>query len=532
MKKLYKKIAFTFISVIYFSASFNAQCSVTISQNPLTLLCSGTNPTLTANAPSINQNQPTNTTCIASFAQPDLAQSFIPSVSSVCGAGINLTSTGSGTGIVTIQLWTNLPTAGGTMLATGTVIASPSTWADVIFPSPASVTIGATYYLVFLGSNTSLCIGGTTTSSYAGGNVFANSGFSPFTAFDYAFHTYSCGLATYLWSNGATTAVITPSLSGAYTVTATVGSCTSTAVQSFTINSTPTITVNSGVICSGNSFTISPSGATTYTIQGGSAVKTPTANTSYTVTGTSAVGCTSSTFATSSISVNPTPSITVNSGSICSGFSFTIIPIGAATYTYSGGSAIVTPTTNTSYSVTGTSMFGCISSNTAISSVSVSPSTPVTAATNNSLICIGENAILTASTSATSYTWNTGATTMSISVSPTVTTTYTVNVSNAAACVSSSSVIVTVNACTGINEAFINNKSVFPNPNNGEFTIVLINNGLSKIIQVTNLDGKIVSESTSTKDKVNVNINHLTNGVYFVKILSNNSIEIVKVIKQ
>lgn len=49
-----------------------------------------------------------------------------------------------------------------------------------------------------------------------------------------------------------------------------------------TVNAMPSITVNSRSICAGNSFTINPSGANTYTFSNGSVV-TPTSNTSYTV---------------------------------------------------------------------------------------------------------------------------------------------------------------------------------------------------------------------------------------------------------
>ena len=66
----------------------------------------------------------------------------------------------------------------------------------------------------------------------------------------------------------------------------------------------PTITVNSGVICAGQSFTINPAGANTYTIQGGNAVVSPSISTTYTVIGTSAAGCESEAFATSSLTVN------------------------------------------------------------------------------------------------------------------------------------------------------------------------------------------------------------------------------------
>ena len=157
--------------------------------------------------------------------------------------------------------------------------------------------------------------------------------------------------------------------------------------------------------------------------------------------------CTSASRTSVTVTVNSVPTISVISGAICAGNSYTMVASGASTYSYTGGSAVVTPTANTSYSVTGTSSLGCAASNTAVSSVTVNASPSVVASTSNSMICSGESAVLSASTSATSYTWNTGATTMSVSVSPTVTSTYTVNVSSAAACVASSTVMITVNAC-------------------------------------------------------------------------------------
>jgi hypothetical protein len=72
----------------------------------------------------------------------------------------------------------------------------------------------------------------------------------------------------------------------------------------------PTITVNSGAICAGQSFTINPTGANTYTIQGGNAVVSPSISSTYTVIGTNAAGCQSDAFATSSLTVNQCVGIT------------------------------------------------------------------------------------------------------------------------------------------------------------------------------------------------------------------------------
>jgi hypothetical protein len=178
---------------------------------------------------------------------------------------------------------------------------------------------------------------------------------------------------------------ITYSASGTYSAILTASNSIGPSIaltKTFVITS-PTITVNSGAICSGKSFTIIPSGASTYTFSGGTTIVTPTINTTYSVTGTNSIGCISSNTAVSSVTVNPLPTLSVNSGSICYGTTFTIVPSGASTYTYSGGSAMVTPTLNTTYSVTGTNTSGCISTIPAISNVTVNASTFITGMVTN-----------------------------------------------------------------------------------------------------------------------------------------------------
>jgi hypothetical protein len=130
--------------------------------------------------------------------------------------------------------------------------------------------------------------------------------------------------------------------------------------------SQPTINVNSGAICTGNSFTINPTGGVSYSVTGNSFTVSPTVPTSYTVTGVDAVGCTNTVVST--VAVNSLPTVTITgTPTVCLGYATALTASGANTYVWSNGptTAInnVTPTGNTTYSVIGTDGNGC--SNTA-----------------------------------------------------------------------------------------------------------------------------------------------------------------------
>ena len=222
----------------------------------------------------------------------------------------------------------------------------------------------------------------------------------------------------------------------------------------------------------------------------------------------------------------------VTNSVICNGATTTLNGIGATTYTWTGGvlnGIAFSPTITNSYSVTGSNSLGCVALNTAVSSVTVNANPNLVALTSNSLICIGNSAILTASTTASSYTWNTGATTMSISVSPSVTTTYSVNVVNSNGCFANSNVTIIVNTCTGIKELNQNSISVYPNPTNGLFTIEL--NSTAQII-ITNSLGEIIMNTTFNSGLQNLDLQNKINGIYFIRLIQNNKQEVYKLIKE
>lgn len=223
-------------------------------------------------------------------------------------------------------------------------------------------------------------------------------------------------------------------------------------VANVTVNALPTVSVNSGAICAGAAFTIAPSGASTYTVQGGSLIVSPSSNTSYTVTGTSALGCLSSNTATSSVTVNTLPLVSVNSGSVCSGTPFTITPSIAPTaslsFTISGGSYVVSPTSSTNYSLTGTDVNGCVSSNTAVCSVVVY-TLPVISV-NSATMCAGKNVTISPSGAGASGSYTVGGIPGAgpFVVSPSSTTNYTVAGTNSLGCVSSNTPVSAVTVYT------------------------------------------------------------------------------------
>ena len=242
------------------------------------------------------------------------------------------------------------------------------------------------------------------------------------------------GASTYTWSNSVNTATnaVSPGSTASYTVIGTTNACTSIPViANVTVIALPTVVVSNGTICNTANYTITPTGAQSYTYSSGSAVVSPSITSVYTVTGTSSVGCISGP-STLTVTVNPRPIVALNSGSICSGQSYTLLPSGASSYTLSSA-YVVSPLITTNYSVVGTSSTGCLSTNTAVATVSVYFNPLVTGSSVS--YCQGGIATLSV-TGASTYSWNgvAGASTKTVLVNGN--TTYTVIGASTVGCVS------------------------------------------------------------------------------------------------
>ncbi len=143
-----------------------------------------------------------------------------------------------------------------------------------------------------------------------------------------------------------------------------------------------------------------------------------------------------------------TPTITASAvnATVCAASTVSLTASGATTYSWSpaggtGASTTASPTVNTTYTVIGTTS-GC--SDTANVSVTVNAGPSLTVTPSSAAICANATATLVAN-GATTYSWNTGATTQGIAVTPSVTTIYTVTGVGTNSCSSSVAFTQTVN---------------------------------------------------------------------------------------
>lgn len=271
------------------------------------------------------------------------------------------------------------------------------------------------------------------------------------------------------------------------------------------------------VLCSGKYVTIQTNGGVQYTVEPGSIIGTSpfsvqvNAPTVFSVMAENSSGCISINTATVSIQTNPTPTVTVNSGSVCLGETFTVQASGADSYSISGSFMIVTPTLGLNiYTVTGTSQLGCVSDPVYCQVTAIGLPT-VNASTNRPVICTKESATLTAS-GATSYTWSNNANTPSTVVSPSTTSTFSV-IGESNGCKALKTVLQQVNICLGLDEqGGLQEAMVYPNPAE---TLLYVRNQLSESrLRLLNVHGQILKDEILREPESSLSIEELPNGFY------------------
>lgn len=267
------------------------------------------------------------------------------------------------------------------------------------------------------------------------------------------------GANSYVWNTTATTSaiVVNPVNSTNYTVTGTDAlGCSMSQQAALTVIGLPvTVAVSHTSICSGESATLTASGATNYswtvagsTVNTTSIVVSPTTSVSYPLVGADLNGC--STATSGVVIVIPSPSISIISSThvICLGQNVTLNASGAASLVWSTGSQqssiVLTPTVSDTYSVIGTNTSGCSSTQSVM--ITVNSFTP--GITSSTTICNGDQLTLfSTGGAANSYMWSNGINVFpQITVGPSVTTVYSVTATSATNnCVGVNSTTVTVN---------------------------------------------------------------------------------------
>jgi len=286
--------------------------------------------------------------------------------------------------------------------------------------------------------------------------------------------TYSWAPATGLSCTNCPNPSASPASTTTYTITGTDShGCSDTATIKVKVNPLPIILVTppKDSICPGGSVSLTASGGVSYAWAPASGLgctnctstlASPLTNITYTITGTDSHGCVNT--STASIIIKPVPYVAVvpPKDSVCPGSKVTLqaSTAGITTYSWSPAAGLscttcsnpsASPASTTTYTVTVSN--GTCSHDTTITIKVLPPA--VAGITNPVEICVGKDTTLTA-TGGGKYVWSTGATTSTITVTPSSNTTYSVMVTSTNGCKDSaySAVVVdvpTFNICCDTN---------------------------------------------------------------------------------
>jgi len=322
---------------------------------------------------------------------------------------------------------------------------------------------------------------------------------------------------------------LTPPTTTIVTLTGTnTAGCTSTVTQLIIVNPLANLTLTTSLpfVCEGQTALISvvnPSANVVYNWSNGptgpSISVNPIVTTNYNIVGTNTVtGCINTNSITLAVYIS-TFSI-ASPSAICKGETATLTASGPPTsYAWNiegnptTASVAVSPLVNTTYIATGTNG-SC--SNTVAVTVTVNPLPNVTATVAKGQICKFEIATITGN-GATSYSWNTGATSQVLTFTLGVTTTYTLTGTDNNFCSKTTTVTQFVATCIGLEDMTANGNiglNVYPNPNSGNFNI---SSDVTITLNLVNTLGEVVGTiNLSEGNKKEITVSSLPTGIYFI----------------
>jgi hypothetical protein len=425
-------------------------------------------------------------------------------VDTICDGDTTTITASGGTGYV----WSNGPTTAAVLLNPNTTTTYTVTVTDANTcenTGSIAVTVNPLPSLSFAGTD-SICLGDTTLITVSG-------------AQDYA------------WGHGPTTAIVdlSPTANTYYDVMAIdANGCVATDSLMITVHALPTVAI-SGVdtLCAGDTTALVASGGSSYSWNTGDLTALinvgPITTTDYYVVGTDSNGCDGSDSITVVVHALPIATIT-GIDTICEGDSTTLTASGGGTYFWSTFSALdsitVGPVTNTTYTVTVTDANGCEGTASATVVVNTLPTTPVISQNGNTM---------SAPAGFSGYQWYLNGLPISGANSDSYTGTqsgiYTVTVTNAAGCEATSTDYNFIFVSIGQVGMTSFGLAVYPNPNDGRFTLQLdLERDRSIGIGIYDLVGKQVWSHSGDLPygewKQDIDLSQLAKGTYLLQVIS------------
>ena len=438
--------------------------------------------------------------------------------SAVClGQSTTLTGVGAATYVLSGGINNGVafaPTASATYTVTGTDVNGCSNTATKL------ITVNTLPVVTANATSTAVCSGQAITLTGGGGN-------------------------NYVWSGGVTNGVaFAPTANATYTVTGIdVNGCSNTGAQSIIVNNLPTANINASgptTFCQGGSVILTADVSNVYLWSNGATTQSISTSQSgnYTVQVTDINGCSSSSSVTS-VNVNPTVSASIAASgptTFCQGGSVILTADASNSYLWSNGAntQTINVTQAGNYTVQLTSGVGCTGTS-SITTIIVNQLPNVAFGSIQSPLCVNNATVPLSGNPAGGIYSGTGVSGSSFDPAFSGAGTFTINYTytDVNTCSATANQTVNVNLCTGILELNNETASVYPNPASTiikvKMNTTLINNATLELYDAT---GKLITQQKVVNEYSSLNLNGLANGIYSVRIITDNAQTIKRIVKQ
>ncbi len=243
-------------------------------------------------------------------------------------------------------------------------------------------------------------------------------------------------------------------------------------------------------------------------------------------------GCASTATAT----IFQTPAVDIIDVAACAGDTAWLdATMAYTTYMWSNGDSLSTSGVTTAGMVTviTTDAIGCMSSDSALVTINALPTPAITGSVDT--LCVAYSLILDAGSGYSSYTWSTGGSSQSESLTGTSlglgTTVVTVTVTDGNSCMNSDNVTIFVDACAAIEELGFNFE-IFPNPSEAIFNYSIEGDFGSSSMSITNVLGQEIWNESLTSVTGQIDLGTYAPGTYYLKISNGEKFSTMILIKK